>query len=124
MDSESKSEATNVNNQLEQYMDSFDPADAEVTVFDPIMFIAAMGDKLSDASKDYFVCERLAVCKCKWKSTCKCDSDDFHQVSKITFNTGSNCNCVLDLEVVRMPKFNPKRIIRVFSLDKKNRCGM
>jgi len=82
MDSESKSEATNVNNQLEQYMDSFDPADAEVTVFDPIMFIAAMGDKLSDASKDYFVCERLAVCKCKWKSTCKCDSDDFHQVSK------------------------------------------
>jgi len=108
-----------IQDRLGTYMDSFHPEDAAITKFDPVLYMAYVQDILTSKDTDLFVCERLARCLCRNKTRCNCDSDDCEQVSKLQLHAGSNCNYVLECYLKNDVEFNPKRILRLFTLDKK-----
>jgi len=114
-------EAKEINKQLMWYMKSFDNGvDVSTITFDPAAYLYKISDALNNPLVDIFACEREKNCRCKYKSTCRCDSDIIHEIYKSSMDFGSNCRFICDLHFKEKDiKFSRKKLIRIFSLDKK-----
>lgn len=101
-----------VDERTKVYCSQFDPSDAKVIRFDPMMYLVEFNTTFIDGTP-LFICERMYKCKCV--AECICDMDDFRHVTSSSLTLGSGCNYILQLSLQSKLKLeNNKNLLRIF----------
>lgn len=103
---------------FQRYMECYiDDRDQDICLFDPVLCIAKMEDKIHQFNKKLFVCNREPYCDCQKEDVCICDDDDYSPV-KVDLHIGSGCKCNLNVTVQDQLYVLRKNFMwRIFGLD-------
>jgi hypothetical protein len=100
-----------VQESLDRYLDCFDPGEAAITQFNPMVFLTKWQDELK--RQELFICNREPCCDHFIPAECDCDQDDYGSVT-MDAEIVSNCKCNIDLVLDRPLALSKDFFWRVF----------